>query len=175
MLEALSRKSTGQCHLVLFADLELRRCCYIRRRHKGDAGLRQHPRFNFVMPHAQQINRAASIVLLGNRRRLVALNLGHDSHRTFDPCRQCPERSPKTMQCKVGMLRHTKGPSCARCGARRACRPPMSCWRTPIRTMPLPRFLDFLPHRHAAGDSRNGARSNTACGSRCTHPKPRRT
>ncbi|KVG08783.1 hypothetical protein WJ25_00715 [Burkholderia thailandensis] len=65
------------------------------------AGLLQHPRFNFIVPHAQKIERPTSIVFLGQRRRLVALDLRNNADRDFKPFRKRTERPAQSMQCKV--------------------------------------------------------------------------
>ena len=54
---------------------------------KLDLRLLEHPRFNFVVPHPKQVQRTASVMFLGDRRRLMPLDLCNDADRNLDPFR----------------------------------------------------------------------------------------
>ena len=62
-----------------------------------NARLLQKPELDLVVPHTEQVERSAPIVFLGERGRLMPLNLRDNADRHFDPLRQCPERAAKTM------------------------------------------------------------------------------
>lgn len=52
---------------------------------KLDLRLFEHPSFDLVMPHPEKIERAASIMLFGDCRRLMSLDLSDDADRNLDP------------------------------------------------------------------------------------------
>ena len=56
--------------------------------HKLNSGLLQYPRFNFDVPHPQQVERAADVVLFPNPAGLVSLYLCGDSGGHLYPLAQ---------------------------------------------------------------------------------------
>lgn len=53
------------------------------------------------MPQPQQVQRAHPVVLLGDRARLVPLDLGDDPDRAFDPFGKRAEAAPQPVQSQV--------------------------------------------------------------------------
>lgn len=67
-----------------------------------DAGLFENPALNLGVPHAQQIQRPAAVMLLGQGGRLVPHDLRAYAGRTFDPLGQSAEGTAQAMQGEGG-------------------------------------------------------------------------
>ena len=67
-------------------------------RYKLYPGLLQNPRLNLDMPHAQQIERAADVVLFSNAAGLVALYLRSNSGRGLYPLAQTGKAAAQPVQ-----------------------------------------------------------------------------
>lgn len=57
-----------------------------------DTGLFENPGFDFDMPHPEQVQVSAALVLFGDGGELVAHDPCHHAHGRFHPFRQNTER-----------------------------------------------------------------------------------